>query len=158
MHSSSNAKPSSLHLQHIANLLKPLHAHTSDAAQATQDNALKVKIAIRASFIANFILAALQVSLPSCLRLERSPRCSHRSSFNLFRSNKSSTPLYPPSLSPSSQQPSTPISTLSPISFSTSYIRRAKLSMRRSGRWVEVDLRVVSPFLGRRILDSPTVN
>lgn len=46
---------------HIANLLKPLHAHTSDAAQATQDNALKVKIAIRASFIANFILAALQL-------------------------------------------------------------------------------------------------
>jgi hypothetical protein len=47
---------SPLTFQHIQRLLKPLHAHTSDAADEAAASALKVKIAIYVSFGANIAL------------------------------------------------------------------------------------------------------
>lgn len=38
-----------------------MSAHSAEAAQEAKDNALKVKIAINASFIANIALAILQL-------------------------------------------------------------------------------------------------
>ncbi|KAK0521400.1 hypothetical protein OC834_006684 [Tilletia horrida] len=46
---------------HIENLLKPMAKHASDGEDERESAALKVKIAIYASIIANFVLAALQL-------------------------------------------------------------------------------------------------
>lgn len=45
----------------INDLLKPMSAHTSDASQEKANAALRVRIAIHASFIANCCLAVLQL-------------------------------------------------------------------------------------------------
>ncbi|KAL7418424.1 hypothetical protein Q5752_006882 [Cryptotrichosporon argae] len=45
----------------IADLLKPMSAHTADAEQDAADMALKVKIAVNVSFAANIVLAILQL-------------------------------------------------------------------------------------------------
>ncbi|XAO24500.1 hypothetical protein I312_103301 [Cryptococcus bacillisporus CA1280] len=45
----------------INDLLKPMRAHTSDASQEKANTALRVRIAIHASFIANCCLAVLQL-------------------------------------------------------------------------------------------------
>ncbi|CDZ98613.1 Mitochondrial Fe2 transporter MMT1 and related transporters (cation diffusion facilitator superfamily) [Phaffia rhodozyma] len=47
--------------EHIKNLLKPMSVHTSEATEEEDASALKVKIAIRASFICNCLLAILQL-------------------------------------------------------------------------------------------------
>jgi hypothetical protein len=47
--------------QHINNLLKPMAVHTAEAREEEDASALKVKIAIRASFICNCLLAVLQL-------------------------------------------------------------------------------------------------
>ncbi|CAD6957765.1 unnamed protein product [Tilletia caries] len=46
---------------HIENLLKPMAKHATDGEEEREGAALKVKIAIYASIIANFVLAALQL-------------------------------------------------------------------------------------------------
>lgn len=40
--------------EHINGLLKPMSAHSAEAAQDAENNALKVKIAVNASLVANF--------------------------------------------------------------------------------------------------------
>lgn len=45
----------------IDDLLKPMRAHTSDASQEKANTALRVRIAIHASFIVNCCLAVLQL-------------------------------------------------------------------------------------------------
>jgi hypothetical protein len=45
----------------IGNLLKPLAVHTAEGQQEEKDSAVKVKIAVNASFICNTALAALQL-------------------------------------------------------------------------------------------------
>lgn len=47
--------------EHIERLLKPIHVHGKDDADARLENALKVKIAVYGSLAANCILAALQL-------------------------------------------------------------------------------------------------
>ncbi|PWN52303.1 hypothetical protein IE53DRAFT_405218 [Violaceomyces palustris] len=47
--------------EHIERLLKPMSKHASDQAQDKQSSALKVKIAIYGSILANFTLAGLQL-------------------------------------------------------------------------------------------------
>nr|KIR88281.1 cation diffusion facilitator 1 [Cryptococcus tetragattii IND107] len=47
--------------EHINGLLKPMSAHWAEAAQDAENNALKVKIAVNASLVANSALAILQL-------------------------------------------------------------------------------------------------
>ncbi|KGB76876.2 cation diffusion facilitator 1 [Cryptococcus deuterogattii R265] len=47
--------------EHINDLLKPMSAHSAEAAQDAENNALKVKIAVNASLVANTALAILQL-------------------------------------------------------------------------------------------------
>lgn len=47
--------------EHINGLLKPMSAHSAEAAQDAENNALKVKIAVNASLVANSALAILQL-------------------------------------------------------------------------------------------------
>jgi hypothetical protein len=46
---------------HINNLLKPIEVHADEADAADASDALKVKIAITGSLIANCVLAVLQI-------------------------------------------------------------------------------------------------
>ncbi|BEI81019.1 hypothetical protein CcaverHIS002_0201790 [Cutaneotrichosporon cavernicola] len=46
---------------HIGRLLKPMHVHTAEGAEAVDSMALKVKIAVNVSFVANIILAGVQL-------------------------------------------------------------------------------------------------
>ncbi|KIR62559.1 cation diffusion facilitator 1 [Cryptococcus bacillisporus CA1873] len=47
--------------EHINDLLKPMSAHSAEAAQDAENNALKMKIAVNASLVANTALAILQL-------------------------------------------------------------------------------------------------
>lgn len=47
--------------EHIDNLLKPMKVHTAEAQSEGEAMALKVKIAVNVSFVANICLAALQL-------------------------------------------------------------------------------------------------
>jgi hypothetical protein len=46
---------------HIDRLLKPMHVHSAEGAEAADSMALKVKIAVNVSFAANIVLAGVQL-------------------------------------------------------------------------------------------------